>query len=694
MRSTVRRVQPGRPSGSPEDFPGIMDRIDSGAPPISGETQPAPVARSTLAVPAGVAIPALLAATGLGIFVAWAWRDGGFAPEEWLPGGLLLLALLCTAAASAEIRARLWTRPLPLVLFGLYVAWSYLSILWAQVPADALDGANRTLVYWFVFALFSGLGISERLGRPLILAWGAAIAALGLVGLYEAGAASTAAGHFVQGRLAAPISYPDGDAALFLSACLTLLVLASRRASTTSRLIALVAAVVLGDLSVLCQSRGSLIWLPWAIALYLGVARNKLRALAHLVIAAAAVAPAAPALLRVYSAVVADRGRSAAVSHAAVWIAVSASLAVVGLGLLLIVERRVALSPRSRAFIGRGVLAVGGAAVVAGAIIAAGAHPVARAERAWHDFTTNKKAAPTTPHFAAGLGTSRYDVWRIALLQFRAHPMTGVGTDNYLVGYLRQRRTHETSRYPDSLELRTLSETGIVGGGLFLGFLALAFLRAARGARRSRSPGVALACLVGAGYWLFHSSTDWFWELPALTGAALAMLAIAGAPPRIEVPRARESAWRHFKLITAAGPAVIVAAALAIPWASVSLVDTALARGAGPRAYSLLDTAATLNPWSEEPALAEATLAARADDRVRERQALRKALRRNPADWYPYLMLGVLAGRENHPAVARAELARAAQRSPQDLVVSWAQRRLGWDKPLTVLQVWRVLGLR
>ena len=23
----------------------------------------------------------------------WAWHDGGFAPEEWLPGGLLLLAL-------------------------------------------------------------------------------------------------------------------------------------------------------------------------------------------------------------------------------------------------------------------------------------------------------------------------------------------------------------------------------------------------------------------------------------------------------------------------------------------------------------------------------------------------------------------------------------------------------------------------
>jgi O-Antigen ligase len=675
-----------------------MGRIDPGAAPIHGEAQPAPDARLRLPVRTAVAIQAALAATGLGTVVVWAWRDGGFAPEEWLPGGLLLLALLCVAVASPEVRARLLTRPLPLVLFGLYVAWSYLSILWAQVPADAVDGANRTFVYWLVFALFSGLGISRRLGRLLVLAWGVAIACLGLIALGEAATAATSTGHFVEGRLAAPISYPDGDAALFLSACLPLLVLASRRQTNAAlRLTALVAAVVLGDLSVLCQSRGSLVALPCALVLYLAVARSRLRAFAYLAVAAAAVAPAVPALWHVYSAVVAEQGFGQAVASAAAWIAGSAGLASAGLAGLLLLERRVSLGRRARVLAGSSVLAVGCAAILSAAVVVAGPHPIGHAQRAWHDFTTNKTAKISTPHFAAGVGTSRYDVWRIAVREFLAHPVGGVGVDNYLVGYLLQRRTHQTSRYPESVELRTFSETGIIGAALFLGFLVIVLVRAVRAARRSASPGLALACLAGSLYWLLHSSVDWFWELPALTGAALALLAIATAPVRVEQTPSREKASRRLATAAAAGAAVFAAvfaaAAFAIPWASVSLIDTALARGPGPSAYSLLDTAARLNPWSEQPALAEARLAARAGNRNRERQALLRAVSRNPLDWYPHLMLGIIAGRENQPARARTELAKALALSPQDLIVLWAQHRLGYGRPLTQRVVRRVLGI-
>ena len=621
----------------------------------------------------------------------WAWRDGGFAPEEWLPGGLLLLALLCTAAASANVRVRLQARRRPLVLFGLYVAWSYLSVVWAQVPGDALDGANRTLVYWFVFALFVGLGISGGLGTAVVFAWGTALAALGLVALAQAATATTPAGHFVQGRLAAPLSYPDGDAALFLSACLPLLVLSSRpRGNASVRLTAAVAGVVLADLAVLCQSRGSVVALACALVLYLAVTRSRLRAFGQLVIAAGAVAPAVPALLHVYSAVIAGHGRSAAVTHAAAWIAVSAALAVAGMVILLLLERRVTLPDRARVLLGGGVLAGAGAAVLVAAAIAAGSHPVARTERAWHDFTTNKTAAPTTLHFAAGVGTSRYDVWRIALRQFLAHPVTGVGADNYFVGYLRQRRTTQTSRYPESVELRTLSETGIVGAGLFLGFLALVLVQATKAARRSRSPELALACLVGSVYWLFHSSIDWFWELPALTGAALALLAIASAPTAADLsPAARQriSPW----LKAAVVPTVLaLAAVLAIPWASTSLIDAAVGQGPGRSAYSQLATAARLNPLSEQPALAEATLAANAGDRARERRALNEALRRSPHDWYPHFMLGIVAGREQDPALSREELARAHRLSPKDLVIVYAQKRLRWGEPLTERQVGRI----
>jgi O-Antigen ligase len=665
--------------------------MESDPAPIVGEGL-SPRASPVRLLLSAAAVETVFAFIGLGTCVVWAWRDGGFAPEEWLPGGLLLLALVCTAAASVDFRRRLFAFRLPLVLFGLYVAWSYLSILWAQVPADAVDGANRTLVYLLIFGLFAGLGVTERVGAVLVLAWGSALAALGVIGLIRAGSAATAA-HFVQGRLASPITYPDGDAALFLSACLPLLILASRRhANAGARFLACVAGVVLADLSVLCQSRGSLIWLPCALLIYLALTRSKLRAVAYLLGAAAPVAAATPALLSVYSAVVAGQGRSAAVTHAAAWIAVSGALAAVGLAFLLLFEQRVTLSARTRALIGTGLSALAVVAVIAAAAIASGSHPLGRAERAWRNFTTNQAVAPTeAPHFSSGLGTSRYDVWRIAAREFLAHPVTGVGADNYIVGYLRQRRTHETSRYPESIELRTFSETGIVGAALFLGFLGVTFFRAARNARRTRLPGLALACFAGATYWLLHASTDWFWELPALTGAGLALLAIAAAPPTRERSPTEPTTFPRVKVAAVGATALLLAGALAIPWASVSLVDAAVARGPSRSSGSLLDTAARLNPWSERPALARAALAANAGDRKQERAALHEALRRNPYDPYPYLILGVIDGREHRTAPARKELQQAHRLSPEDLVVTWAQRRLRWGNPVTQDQVNQIL---
>lgn len=666
-------------------------RIDQEAGPISDEGQATRAARFRLPISASVAVEGAFAATGLGICVVWAWRDGGYAPEEWLPGGVLLLALLCTAAISADVRARLRAHPLPLVLFGLYTGWSYLSILWAQVPGDALDGANRTLVYWLAFALFSGLGVAGRLGGVVVLAWGVALSVLGLVALAEAAAATTPAGHFVLGRLAAPISYPDADAALFLSACLALLVLASqRRTHPALRLTALAAAVVLADLSVLCQSRGSLVALPCALVLYLAVARNRLRATAHLLVAAAAVAPAVPALLHVYSAVVAGSGRRAATTDALTWIAGSAGLALVGFVALLLVERRAHVSATARRLLGRSLLAAAAVGIVAAAVLFAGPHPLRHAENVWHNFTTNQAAEPTTLHFVAGAGTSRYDVWRIATRQFLSHPLTGVGADNYIVGYLQHRQTDETARYPESVELRAFSETGIVGAALFLGFLAIAFVRAIRAARRSPAPTLALACLAGSGYWLCHASIDWFWELPALTGAALMLLATAAAPTPADRPPARRHALRWLGTAAAGATAILAAAALAVPWAAFSLIDAAVARGGGPRAYSLLETAADLNPLSEQPALAEATLAANAANRERERHALQQALRRNPHDWYGYFMLGIVAGQEHHPGLAKRQLARAHRLSPKDLLIVYAQRRLAIGEPLTERQVGQI----
>jgi hypothetical protein len=647
-----------------------------------------------------VAIQLALALAAVGAFVVWAAHDGGYAPEQWLPGGLLSLGLLCASLTSPEVRLRLWERRAPLLLFGLYVVWSFASIAWAQARGDALDGANRTLVYWLVFALFSGLALG-RLGAAVVLSWGAGVAVAGIVALAEAATATRPAGHFVLGRLAGPISYPDADAALFLSACLALLVLASRpHAPVALRAATGAAAVVLADLALACESRGSAIVFPLAVVAYLAVARGKLRAFAHVVVLAAAAAPAVPAILAVYSAVVGGGDWNAATAHAGVWIGVDAAFGAASFGLLAIADRTLQFPPARRERIGRALL---GAAVVGSlaaiALAFALAHPVARVETAWHNFSTNHETSPETPHLAAGLGTSRYDVWRIALQQFAHHPLAGVGTDNYLVGYLKDRRTFAVSRYPESVELRALSETGIVGGILFFGFLLLAFRNVWRASRRARVPNVALACLVAGGYWVLHSSVDWFWEYPAVTGPALALIALGGAPRLLaaagrEMPEPRERRRAARVPVTAAGVAAALAAAaiLAVPWLAVSLTDGALAAGPGHRAWTMLRTAARLNPFSEQPALAEASLAESADQLARERRALERAVLRNPSDWYAHFMLGIVAGIDHRPAAARAELAQARRLSPKDNLVYYAQKRLQIRKPMSQRQVAYILN--
>ena len=209
----------------------------------------------------------------------------------------------------------------------------------------------------------------------------------------------------------------------------------------------------------------------------------------------------------------------------------------------------------------------------------------------------------------------------------------------------------------------------------------------------------ALAALLGFSFWFFHASIDWLWEFPGLAAPAFAFLALAAGsgddwdvPPR--ATGVRPAVARA--LVAATGLAAVAAAAsLICPWIAIRDIDTAVAANAAtPAVYSLLHTASHWNPLSEDAAVAEATVAANAGDRVRERKALQAALRRNSHDWYLYLMLGIIDGREHQPAASRTLLGEARKLSPLDPVVIYAQRRLHWGTPLTEREVGAVFLLR
>ena len=140
-------------------------------------------------------------------------------------------------------------------------------------------------------------------------------------------------------------------------------------------------------------------------------------------------------------------------------------------------------------------------AVVAAGLAAAG-NPVHRLEHAWHSFKGGYGEGGGN-RLLSGLGSNRYDFYRVALDEFRAHPLAGIGVDNYSSSSTCARASsEETPRYPHSVELRTLSQTGLIGALLALVGLGAALIAAParrprarparRGRRRRRAGGLRL----------------------------------------------------------------------------------------------------------------------------------------------------------------------------------------------------------
>src|SRR5476649_891704 len=99
-------------------------------------------------------VPAFAA---VALFIVWATQQAGYPVTHWGPGGLIMLALLGLTLAIVPLRMSQVSRPVKIALgcLAAYTSLSFLSILWAGVPGDAWEGANRTLLYLLVFALFA-----------------------------------------------------------------------------------------------------------------------------------------------------------------------------------------------------------------------------------------------------------------------------------------------------------------------------------------------------------------------------------------------------------------------------------------------------------------------------------------------------------------------------------------------------------
>ena len=607
------------------------------------------------------------------VFAWWGVKEGGYFGVAMLPGVLVLSAGLVVLSLWAPWRAEGLSRPALLVLVGLggLAAWTALSALWTPATDVAIADAQRVAGYGVCFGL--GLWLRNLLGAQLQLALVPVAVAAGVAGLVAIGAMLT--GDDIQtyleadGTLQFPLGYRNANAAFFAIALWPALALArTRELGWGWRVVAAAVATLCVEMALLSQSRGSVPAIAIALVVFLVLTRERARALGWLILLVAPALVVLPALSDLYSVanetsrVMAVDEMRAAGEAALGGVAVSALVALV----VIAVEARFPLSPRGERRADR-IATVGLlAGLLAGAVvfIVAVGNPVDFFERRVDQFRT--QGSPTfeggSSRFSFDAGTERLDLWEVALDDAADDPLLGSGAGGFQYSYTANRSNgDQDAKDAHSVELEVLTELGAPG----LALLLLALVAAAAGAIRARrlGPGEATlsaAALTAGAYWLSHTSIDWFWTY-ALVTAPVFMLLGAASAPRPPAPPRRRGAGR---LWVAAG-AVGLILTLIPPYLSERYTNNAFRSwGSDPDgAYTDLERARSLNPFAEEPWLAEGAIARETGDSPRAIAAFSGAVEERPEDWAPHYFLAT-EYLQRDPARARREVDLALELNP------------------------------
>jgi O-antigen ligase len=641
--------------------------------------------------------PALAA---VALFLIWTGSDAGILPTDWYPGAVFLLGLLAVTAYG--FRRELPGLPrvvvIALALLAGFTLWSFLSITWADDQGSAWDGANRSLLYLTVFAVFALPPWRPRAAALVLGLYAIALAVFGAIVVINAASSANPLDYFVANRFAEPTGYHNANAALFTAAIFPAIFLASRRETHwLARGALLASAGVLFQLALMPQSRGWLVTVPLAAIAYFVLVPGRTRSLIALLPVAIVAALTVDPILDVFDAFEFTGDTSAvppALDRARDAILVSAGVLFVVGAVFGFVDRRIEVSDRTGRVGSRVAAALSGAAVLCGIVIAIAAigNPVTWAGDRWEDFKSGQSETPQEgSRLGKALGSNRYDFWRVAADEFTSSPLGGVGSNNFAHDYLRDRESDEEPAYSHNFPLSVLSETGLVGAGLFLGFLAAALTAIARVRLRSQdllARGVAAIAAVVFIYWFLHSTGDWFWPLPAVSAPVLAWLGMGtrlGADRR-RSPEARSLRQLGWPVAAAGVVGVVLAISLVLPWrAAVDVKKAGESWAADPQAaFDRLDRARGLNFLSANPDMVEGAIAVKLGDQERARVAYERALERDPRNWYASLELAALAALGGDTAASLERLDRVAELNPREPVTEQIRRGVLSGSPVSL----------
>jgi hypothetical protein len=609
--------------------------------------------------------------------VVWSWwaiAEGAYFGVVLYPGALILAGGLLVLANAAPWQGSLRkSRPTAVALGSLIALglWSGLSALWSPSPDTAIADAQRVLAYAIAFGL--GIWLCNLLGERMQLAM-LPLAVAGLVaGVYTAVTLLTGDDPRdyleIDGTLDYPFGYRNANAAFFAIALWPALGLAAaRQFDWRLRAVAFGGAVLCLELVLASQSRGSIVAGFVALCVYVLLAPDRARSLGWLALATGVSLAVLPASIELFREVN-DNGNRAALDELhslGRWALAGAAIALPVGAVAAWVDDRVSASRARIDRLNRLATAAVVGTIVAGIGFAfAAGDPLEFVGQRVEEFKTQgtPDRGEANTRFTVNAGSERGDLWRVALERAGANPLLGEGGGGYQYAYDRE-RTDITQSVHDahSVELETLSELGVPGLLMLLGAIAGATLAALRARRLGPSAAALSATALTTGaYWLTHTSIDWFWAYPGLTAPVIALVGAACAPTLRTAEPAGGRSGRRWLI---AG-LIVFAVTVVPPFLSERYTNSAFGtwRSDLERAYADLDAAATLNPFAEEPLLAEGAIARANGDRDRAVDALREAAERHPEEWVMHYLLARVYLRSD-PDLALRELRIADELNP------------------------------
>jgi hypothetical protein len=620
----------------------------------------------------------------------WAWKSGAYFGTVFYPGAIGLFVLLAGLLNLTPWFVDFGHRRPPLIALlslAALTVWIGLSIFWSSTQDSAVLYAQHALLYLSLFGV--GIWLAGLLGTRTmwaLLTVGAVGAAVGIATTVTLATGTDLHTYLhVDATLRLPIGYRNADAAFFMICLWALLAFAvEAKAPIWVRGPAVGAATMLLELTVMAQSRGSVPATAVALLAFLVVTRRRLRATTFLALVVIPMLIALPTLLDVYQHGHLDAAMIPLLRDAARAIAFSSiGSALLATAYIGMAEPRLRPSDET---VRRCSLAVGAFALIA--LVAAAtvffSHeggPIHFVDARVSQFGENESANPgSQARFGTNVASHRSDFWRVALHEGLDHPLLGGGAGSFQLEYLKHRTGSETPKDPHNVELLMFGELGFPGFIFFAAFVLVAIVGAAATRRGGVEAAGFSAGVVAAGvYWLLHSSYDWFWNYPAVTGTAIFLLALGlGAGIVSHRPRRPPLALRA--VLTGL---LVVIALVAMPlYLSERYLDRGLNELDGDPEAALTDLhrSASLNPFAVEPLVYRGVAAARLGDRKTALRNWSEARERQPDNYAPYLYEGSLTAGSD-PGFARRAATRAYELNPLEPEVRRLYRSLTMPMP-------------